>query len=121
MWIENFDGQCLRIRERPKVKVGHVAVGISEQVREQAQPEASAPSSECCTVEPRGCLTSSRPMCVPLQISETPFSLEALDGQAVFHDEEVQDPGLSLRCTPAPDGSPSWQWRVREGRLEVRD
>ncbi|XP_061089232.1 mitogen-activated protein kinase kinase kinase 14 [Conger conger] len=85
VWIENFDGQRLRIRERPKVKVGHVAIGISEQ------------------------------------ISETAFSLEALDGQQVSHDEEVQDPGLFLRCTPAPDGSPRWQWRIREGRLEVRE
>ncbi|XP_035262531.1 mitogen-activated protein kinase kinase kinase 14-like isoform X2 [Anguilla anguilla] len=84
VWIESFDGQCLRIRERSKVKLGHVAVGISEQ------------------------------------ISETAFSLEALDGQPVSHDEEVQDQGAFLRCTPAPDGSPCWRWRVREGRLEVR-
>ncbi|KAJ8364636.1 hypothetical protein SKAU_G00134670 [Synaphobranchus kaupii] len=84
VWIENFDGQCLRIRERQKVKVGHIAMGISEQISEMA------------------------------------FSLESLDGQLVSHDEEVQDPGLFLRCIPALDSSSCWQWRVREGRLEVR-
>ncbi|KAJ8414441.1 hypothetical protein AAFF_G00053110 [Aldrovandia affinis] len=85
VWIENFDGQCLRIRERPRVKVGHIAMGISEQISERA------------------------------------FSLETLDGQLVSHDEEVQDSGLCVRCTPAPDGSRSWRWRVREGRLELRE
>nr|XP_019966416.1 PREDICTED: mitogen-activated protein kinase kinase kinase 14-like isoform X1 [Paralichthys olivaceus]XP_019966417.1 PREDICTED: mitogen-activated protein kinase kinase kinase 14-like isoform X1 [Paralichthys olivaceus]XP_019966418.1 PREDICTED: mitogen-activated protein kinase kinase kinase 14-like isoform X1 [Paralichthys olivaceus] len=32
IWIENVQGQCLRIRERRQVKVGHVALGISEQI-----------------------------------------------------------------------------------------
>ncbi|XP_036390585.1 mitogen-activated protein kinase kinase kinase 14-like isoform X1 [Megalops cyprinoides] len=85
VWIENFEGQCLRIRERPKVKVGYIATGISEQ------------------------------------ISELPFSLEMLDGQLVSHDEEVRDSGVFLRCTPAPDSSHSWRWRVREGKLETRE
>ena len=33
IWIENIHGECLRIRERRQVKVGHVAIGISDQVR----------------------------------------------------------------------------------------
>ncbi|KAI3365722.1 hypothetical protein L3Q82_010163, partial [Scortum barcoo] len=33
IWIENVQGECLRIRERRQVKVGHVAIGISDQVR----------------------------------------------------------------------------------------
>lgn len=33
IWIENVQGECLRIREHRQVKVGHVAIGISEQVR----------------------------------------------------------------------------------------
>ncbi|KAG9350173.1 hypothetical protein JZ751_026526 [Albula glossodonta] len=85
VWIENFDGQCLRIRERPKVKVGHIATGISEQIPERA------------------------------------FSLETVDGQLVSHNEEVRDPSLYLRCTPAPDSSHGWQWRVKEGKLELRE
>ncbi|XP_054622864.1 mitogen-activated protein kinase kinase kinase 14 isoform X2 [Dunckerocampus dactyliophorus] len=32
LWIEDAQGECLRIRERQLVQVGHVAVGISEQV-----------------------------------------------------------------------------------------
>ncbi|KAL6094402.1 map3k14 [Pungitius sinensis] len=36
IWIENVQGECLRIRERRQVKVGHVAVGISEQVSGEA-------------------------------------------------------------------------------------
>lgn len=34
IWIENVRGDCLRIRERRQVKVGHVAIGISDQVRD---------------------------------------------------------------------------------------
>lgn len=34
IWIENVQGECLRIREHRQVKVGHVAVGISDQVRD---------------------------------------------------------------------------------------
>lgn len=34
VWIENVqDDQCLRIRERRQVKIGHVAIGICDQVR----------------------------------------------------------------------------------------
>lgn len=33
IWVEDISGESLKIRERPQVKIGHVAVGISEQVR----------------------------------------------------------------------------------------
>lgn len=33
IWIENVQGECLRIRERRLIKVGHVAIGISDKVR----------------------------------------------------------------------------------------
>ncbi|XP_047464070.1 uncharacterized protein LOC125021920 isoform X2 [Mugil cephalus] len=36
VWIENVQGQCLRIRERRKVKVGHIAIGISDQISGKA-------------------------------------------------------------------------------------
>ncbi|XP_018619862.2 mitogen-activated protein kinase kinase kinase 14-like [Scleropages formosus] len=36
VWIQNFDGRCLKIRETRKVKVGHIATGISEQISERA-------------------------------------------------------------------------------------
>lgn len=33
IWVEDVSGESLKIRERAQVKIGHVAVGISEQVR----------------------------------------------------------------------------------------
>ncbi|XP_070708327.1 mitogen-activated protein kinase kinase kinase 14 [Pempheris klunzingeri] len=36
IWIENVQGECLRIRERRQVKVGHVAIGISDQISGKA-------------------------------------------------------------------------------------
>ncbi|XP_071318288.1 mitogen-activated protein kinase kinase kinase 14 isoform X2 [Trachinotus anak] len=36
IWIENVQGECLRIRERRQVKVGHVAIGISGQISGKA-------------------------------------------------------------------------------------
>ncbi|GAA6230559.1 mitogen-activated protein kinase kinase kinase 14-like [Lates japonicus] len=36
IWIENVQGECLRIRERRQVKIGHVAIGISDQISGKA-------------------------------------------------------------------------------------
>lgn len=37
VWIDNVrEDQCLRIRERRHVKIGHVAIGISDQVRDSS-------------------------------------------------------------------------------------
>ncbi|KAL0984193.1 hypothetical protein UPYG_G00138340 [Umbra pygmaea] len=36
IWIENINGDCVRIRECRQVKVGHVAIGISEQIAVKA-------------------------------------------------------------------------------------
>ncbi|KAG8008829.1 Mitogen-activated protein kinase kinase kinase 14 [Nibea albiflora] len=36
IWIENVQGECLRIREHRQVKVGHVAIGISDQISGKA-------------------------------------------------------------------------------------
>lgn len=33
IWVEDVNGDTLRIRERLRVKLGHVAIGISAQVR----------------------------------------------------------------------------------------
>ncbi|XP_074552727.1 mitogen-activated protein kinase kinase kinase 14 [Halichoeres trimaculatus] len=54
------------------------------------------------------------------QISERVFTLETARGQQVAHDEEVQESGLELCCVPAPDFSPVWRWRIRDGVLETR-
>ncbi|XP_026170942.1 uncharacterized protein map3k14b isoform X2 [Mastacembelus armatus] len=85
IWIENVQGECLRIRERRQVKVGHVAIGISDQ------------------------------------ISGKTFTLETLDRKSVSFDQEIQESCLWLRCVPAPDTCQRWMWRVRDGKLELRE
>ncbi|XP_017289042.1 mitogen-activated protein kinase kinase kinase 14 [Kryptolebias marmoratus] len=82
--IRSFSGRSIRIREKRRVKVSHIATGISDQ------------------------------------ISERVFTLETLQRQQVAHDEEVLESGLELCCVPAPDFSPAWRWRIRDGVLEMR-
>ncbi|XP_026181623.1 mitogen-activated protein kinase kinase kinase 14 isoform X2 [Mastacembelus armatus] len=82
--IKDFSRRSIRIRETRRVKVGHIATGISDQ------------------------------------ISERVFTLETQEGKQIAHDEEVQESGLELCCVPAPDFSPAWRWRIRDGVLETR-
>ncbi|KAF7661665.1 hypothetical protein LDENG_00256400 [Lucifuga dentata] len=82
--IRDFNRQNIQIRETRRVKVGHIATGISDQ------------------------------------ISERVFTLETQEGQQIAHDEEVQESGLALCCVSAPDFSPAWKWRIRDGVLETR-
>ncbi|XP_056144769.1 mitogen-activated protein kinase kinase kinase 14 isoform X2 [Lampris incognitus] len=82
--IRDFNRKSIRIRETRRVKVGHIATGISDQ------------------------------------ISERVFTLKTQEGQQVAHDAEVQESGLQLCCVSAPDFSPSWRWRIRDGVLETR-
>nr|XP_033466512.1 uncharacterized protein LOC117246698 isoform X1 [Epinephelus lanceolatus]XP_033466513.1 uncharacterized protein LOC117246698 isoform X1 [Epinephelus lanceolatus] len=85
IWIENVQGECLRIRERRQVKVGHVAIGISDQISGKA------------------------------------FTLETLDRKIVSFEQEIKESCLWLRCVPAPDRCQRWRWRVRDGKLELRE
>ncbi|XP_008296484.1 mitogen-activated protein kinase kinase kinase 14-like [Stegastes partitus] len=85
IWIENVQGECLRIRENRRVKVGHVAIGISDQISGKA------------------------------------FTLETLDRKLVSFEQEIRESGLWLRCVPAPDRCQRWRWRVRDGKLELRE
>ncbi|XP_028268657.1 mitogen-activated protein kinase kinase kinase 14 [Parambassis ranga] len=82
--IKDFNRKSIRIREARRVKVGHIATGISDQ------------------------------------ISKRVFTLETPQGQHIAHDEEVQESGLELCCVPAPDFSPAWRWRIKDGLLETR-
>ncbi|XP_051928252.1 mitogen-activated protein kinase kinase kinase 14-like [Hippocampus zosterae] len=84
IWIEDARGRRVRIRERRQVRVGHVAIGISEQM------------------------------------STSPFTLETLDRKSVCFRQEICESCLWLRCVEAPDSCPRWMWRVRDGKLEVR-
>ncbi|KAJ0016083.1 hypothetical protein NQD34_014373 [Periophthalmus magnuspinnatus] len=85
IWIEDIQGQCLRIREQRQVKVGHVAIGISNQISEEA------------------------------------FTLETLDRKLVSFEQEIKASGLWLRCVPAPNRCQRWSWRVKHGKLELRE
>ncbi|XP_034716508.1 uncharacterized protein LOC117937009 [Etheostoma cragini] len=85
IWIENVQGECLRIRERRQVKVGHVAIGISDQISGKA------------------------------------FTLETLDRKTLSFEREIEESCLWLRCVPAPDRCQRWRWRVRDGKLELRE
>ncbi|XP_068160926.1 mitogen-activated protein kinase kinase kinase 14 isoform X2 [Antennarius striatus] len=85
IWIENVQGECLRIRERRQVKVGHVAIGISDQISGKA------------------------------------FTLETLDRKMISFEQEIRESCLWLRCVPAPDRCQRWRWRVRDGKLELRE
>lgn len=85
IWIEDIQGQCLRIREQRQVKVGHVAIGISNQISEKA------------------------------------FTVETLDSKLVSFEQEIKASGLWLRCVPAPDSCQRWSWRVKDGKLEIRE
>lgn len=82
--IRDFNRRSIRIRETRRVKVSHIATGISDQ------------------------------------ISERVFTLETHTGQQIAHDEEVLESGLQLCCVSAPDFSPSWRWRIKDGVLETR-
>lgn len=55
------------------------------------------------------------------QLSLRTFSLATLDGRLVSPDTEVCESGMWLQCVPAPDGSLTWEWRVRDGKLELRE
>ncbi|XP_028286870.1 MAP3K epsilon protein kinase 1 isoform X2 [Parambassis ranga] len=85
VWIENDQGECLRIRERRRVKVGHVAIGISDQISGKA------------------------------------FTLETLDRKRVSYEQEIQESGMWLLCVPAPNRCQRWEWRIRDGKLELRE
>lgn len=56
-----------------------------------------------------------------LQISAKAFSLETLDRKMVSFQLEIQESGLWLRCVPAPDGCQHWSWRIKDGKLELRE
>lgn len=85
IWIEDIQGQCLRIHEQRQVKVGHVAIGISNQ------------------------------------ISAETFTLETLDRKLVSFEQEIKASGLWLCCVPAPDRCQRWKWRIKHGKLDLRE
>lgn len=55
------------------------------------------------------------------QVSGKAFTLETLDRKLVSFEQEVRESCEWLRCVSAPDWCPRWRWRVRDGKLELRE
>lgn len=122
IWVEDVSGESLKIRERPQVKIGHIAVGISEQVRFLC--EVIPLQVVLCNIYHviiSNLILSLLIDKIVSQISLRTFSLATLDGRLVSPDTEVCESGMWLQCVPAPDGNPSWDWRVRDGKLELQE
>lgn len=66
-------------------------------------------------------MKSMSPTSFCLQVSEKAFTLETLDRKPVSFEQEVRESNLWLRCVPAPDRCQRWRWRVRDGKLELRE
>ncbi|XP_061564713.1 STE20-like serine/threonine-protein kinase isoform X2 [Cololabis saira] len=54
-------------------------------------------------------------------VSMKAFTLETLDRKAVSLEQEIKESGLWFCCVPAHDGCQCWRWRVRDGKLELRE
>lgn len=47
--------------------------------------------------------------------------METLDRKTVPFDQEIRESCVWLRCVPALDRCSRWSWRVRDGKLELRE
>lgn len=118
VWIENVrGGECLRIRERRQVKVGHVAIGISDQVKDS---RVSVTKTEIKPYFTKPTLPKLK-LSSLTKVSGKAFTLETLDRKSVAFDQEITESCVWLCCVPAPDRCQRWRWRVRDGRLELRE
>ncbi|KAL2101190.1 hypothetical protein ACEWY4_002951 [Coilia grayii] len=94
--VKDFSGRCIRIREKRKVSVGHIARGISEQISE---PVFSLQSMDGCALS---------------------HDHEVLESGLRLHCVRAPDckhpPGLghTLSCRQ------SWGWRIKDGHLETK-
>ncbi|KAG7334748.1 hypothetical protein KOW79_001344 [Hemibagrus wyckioides] len=92
--IRDFNGRCLRIRETPRAKVGHIAIGISDQISESV---FSLQSED-------GSLVSH-----DKQVQDAGLFLRCVPAPDPAHHRQGS-------CCNMP-----WSWRIRDGRLETRD
>ncbi|XP_026885589.2 mitogen-activated protein kinase kinase kinase 14 isoform X1 [Electrophorus electricus] len=107
--IRDFNGQCLRIRETPRVKVGHIAVGISDQISERVFSLQREDGS---------LVHHDR------EVQETGLSLRCVPAPDCRH---ARPPRYTPCCDRAPDCRHApcckapWSWRIRDGELEAWD
>ncbi|XP_062840843.1 mitogen-activated protein kinase kinase kinase 14 [Trichomycterus rosablanca] len=94
--IRDFNGRCFRIRETPRVNVGHIARGISDQISESV---FSLQSED-------GSLVSH-----DIQVQETGLFLRCVQAPDCTH-TPLHRHGS---CCKTP-----WSWRIKDGVLETR-
>lgn len=103
VYIRDFDGKCFHIRETPRVKVGHIARGISDQISENV---FSLQTEDGCMVPH------------DKEVLESSLFLRCVPAPDSSH---YQKYGHKSCCTLAPDCNLPWNWRIREGVLETKD
>uniref|UniRef100_W5UC87 Mitogen-activated protein kinase kinase kinase 14 n=1 Tax=Ictalurus punctatus TaxID=7998 RepID=W5UC87_ICTPU len=95
--IRDFNGRCLRIRETPRAKVGHIAIGISDQISESV----FSLQSEDGSLVPHD-----------KQVQEAGLFLRCVLAPDSAHVPRHRQGS----CCNMP-----WSWRIRDGRLETRN
>ncbi|KAI4878874.1 hypothetical protein NFI96_012500 [Prochilodus magdalenae] len=101
--IRDFNGRCFRIRETPRVKVGHIAVGISDQISESV----FSLQSEDGSLVPHD-----------KEVQETGLFLRCVRAPDCSHAPCCK---RAPDCRHAPCCKTPWMWRIRDGVLETRD
>ncbi|XP_072549647.1 mitogen-activated protein kinase kinase kinase 14 [Salminus brasiliensis] len=101
--IRDFNGRCFRIRETPRVKVGHIAVGISDQISEsvfslQGEDGSLVPHDK--------------------EVQETGLFLRCVPAPDCGH---APCRKRAPACRHAPCCKTPWSWRIRDGVLETKD
>ncbi|XP_007229999.2 mitogen-activated protein kinase kinase kinase 14 [Astyanax mexicanus] len=101
--IRDFNGRCFRIRETPRVKVGHIAVGISDQISEnvfslQGEDGSLVPHDK--------------------EVQETGLFLRCVPAPDCSHAPCCR---RAPSCRHPPCCKTPWSWRVRDGVLESKD
>ncbi|KAK7174580.1 hypothetical protein R3I93_001707 [Phoxinus phoxinus] len=103
VYIRDFDGKCFHIRETPRVKVGHIARGISDQISENV---FSMQTEDGCMVPH------------DKEVLENGLFLRCVPAPDSCHYRQY---GHKPCGTLASDCKLPWSWRIREGVLETRD
>ncbi|XP_051996146.1 mitogen-activated protein kinase kinase kinase 14-like [Xyrauchen texanus] len=109
VYIRDFNGKCFHIRETPRVKVGHIARGISDQISE---------SVFSLQTEDGGLVAHDK------EVQEKSLFLRCVPALNCNHYHQHRH---NTCCTLAPDCGHApcckmpWSWRIREGVLETRD
>lgn len=97
VYIRDFNGKCFHIRETPRVNVGHVARGISDQISEKVFSLQTE----------HGCFVSHEK-----EVQQGSLFLRCVPAPDSSHyHQNGHHP-----CCKLP-----WSWRIKDGVLETRD